>query len=306
MVDPKITVIIPTYNRWPYVCQAIDSVLKQSYLNTECLVVDDASTDGSYEKLRNKYGERIVLLRNEENKERSYSRNRGVIECNADFICFLDSDDILTQYSIEQRLNVFFEDRLFPGVSFGINLKVGAKKQYAKSYLKIKKKYETLEVDEFLSDPGWAHINSLMITRSNMLHHGMFNEELVNREDNELIIRLLCKMEFRFCGLIVSKMREIDKIRSRYAFEKIVEQGTKFSEALKKNSIVSQRLGSMIRELEIKENAEILRAYYYSGRYLEYRTQFQKAAENKLLSNTFKFYKRYFLSYIKEALQKVF
>jgi len=104
MVDPKITVIIPTYNRWPYVCQAIDSVLKQSYLNAECLVVDDASTDGSYEKLRNKYGERIVLLRNEENKERSYSRNRGVIECNADFICFLDSDDILTQNSIEQRL----------------------------------------------------------------------------------------------------------------------------------------------------------------------------------------------------------
>jgi len=304
MADPKVTVIIPTYNRWPYVCQAIDSVLKQSYLNAECLVVDDASTDGSYEKLRNKYGERIVLLRNEENKERSYSRNRGVIECNADFICFLDSDDILTQDSIQQRLNVFFENRSFPGVSFGINVKAGAKERYAESFFK-KGKYETLELNEFLSNTGWVHINSLMINRNSMLYHGMFNEALVNREDDELIIRLLCKMEFLFCGAVVSKMREIDKIRSRYAFEKIIEQGTKFSEALKKDSIVSQRLGPMIRELQKKESAEILRAYYYSGRYREYRTQFQKVTGNKLLPNTFKFYKRYFLSYIKESLKKV-
>ena len=54
MIHPKVTVIIPTFNRWPYVCEAIDSVINQTYKNTECFIVDDFSTDFTYENIINK------------------------------------------------------------------------------------------------------------------------------------------------------------------------------------------------------------------------------------------------------------
>ena len=98
--EPKVAVIIPTYNRWPHVCDAIDSVLGQSYKRTECIVIDDASSDHSSRLIQEKYGHSVSVIANPRNKEKSYCRNLGVKSCEARFVCFLDSDDILTQNSV--------------------------------------------------------------------------------------------------------------------------------------------------------------------------------------------------------------
>ncbi len=56
-----VSVIIPTFNRWPMVGDAVESVLRQSHKTYELIVVDDESQDGTIEKLQ-RYGSRVNLL----------------------------------------------------------------------------------------------------------------------------------------------------------------------------------------------------------------------------------------------------
>lgn len=88
---PKVSVIIPTYNRVSFVVKAIDSVLAQTYDNYEIIVVDDGSTDNTREVLK-KYGNRIKYF-HQDNSGVSAVRNKGIIQSTGQWIAFLDSDD---------------------------------------------------------------------------------------------------------------------------------------------------------------------------------------------------------------------
>lgn len=89
---PKITVIIPTYNRKECLAEAIDSVLNQTCRDFEVVVVDDGSTDNTREFLAEKYGEQIRYFF-KENGGCATARNFGLKVARGDYIAFLDSDD---------------------------------------------------------------------------------------------------------------------------------------------------------------------------------------------------------------------
>lgn len=91
-VFPVVSVVIPTFNRWPWVGAAIESVLAQSYTDFELIVVDDGSTDGTVAHLA-KFGDRIHLL-SQPNRGAAAARNRGVNQARGRYISFLDSDDL--------------------------------------------------------------------------------------------------------------------------------------------------------------------------------------------------------------------
>ena len=88
----NITVIIPVYNRELTIKRAIDSVLSQSILPEEIIVVDDCSTDGTKEILEG-YGERITCMSLPENSGPSKARNEGIKQTRTEWVAFLDSDD---------------------------------------------------------------------------------------------------------------------------------------------------------------------------------------------------------------------
>lgn len=90
---PRFSVIMPLYNKAPYVRKAVESVVRQSYPNWELVVVDDKSTDGSAGVVETIADERIRLVRLEKNGGVGAARNRGVAESHASWICFLDADD---------------------------------------------------------------------------------------------------------------------------------------------------------------------------------------------------------------------
>ena len=99
MVMPVFSIIIPLYNKAPYIRKALDSVLAQTYQDYECIVIDDGSTDGSAEVvqcvMRNAQcimGEKIRLL-SQPNAGGAAARNNAVKEAKGEYLCFLDADD---------------------------------------------------------------------------------------------------------------------------------------------------------------------------------------------------------------------
>ncbi|NIO08830.1 MAG: glycosyltransferase, partial [Deltaproteobacteria bacterium] len=86
------SVIIPTYNRWPMIGEAIESVLCQSFKYFELIVVDDGSTDETVEEIL-KFGSRVILL-TQPRRGVAAARNFGVRRSSGRYLSFLDSDDL--------------------------------------------------------------------------------------------------------------------------------------------------------------------------------------------------------------------
>lgn len=104
----KVSIIIPVYNKGKYVEEAVMSAINQTYKNIEFICIDDASTDDSYEKLKklaDKY-EKIILLKNEENKGVIYSRNTAIEHATGEYILPLDADDIIEPTYVEKAVEV--------------------------------------------------------------------------------------------------------------------------------------------------------------------------------------------------------
>ena len=98
----KVSVVIPTYNRADFICDAIDSVLNQTHSNIEIIVVDDGSTDNTSAVLE-KYQDRIKIIR-QENQGCSAARNSGIRFCSGNYVAFLDSDDKWLPQKTEEQL----------------------------------------------------------------------------------------------------------------------------------------------------------------------------------------------------------
>lgn len=95
-MTPQISVIIPTYNRAHFLSQTIDNVLAQTFTNYELIVVDDGSTDNTHSIITN-YQKKQPQIKYiyQENAGGSAARNLGWQHANADYLFFLDSDDLL-------------------------------------------------------------------------------------------------------------------------------------------------------------------------------------------------------------------
>ena len=89
---PLVSVIIPTHNRASLVCDAVKSVLAQTYNNIEIIVVDDGSTDDTRSVVTALSGNIKYIL--QEKQGPGVARNRGIDEASGDWIAFLDSDDL--------------------------------------------------------------------------------------------------------------------------------------------------------------------------------------------------------------------
>ena len=97
MGEIKFSIVMPAYNAEKEILASIESVLKQTYTNYEFLIIDDCSTDNTYNivKAVEKDNSRMRLIRHEVNKKAGGARNTGIREATGEYILFLDSDDLL-------------------------------------------------------------------------------------------------------------------------------------------------------------------------------------------------------------------
>ena len=112
-----ISVIIPSYNRYEYLKNAINSVLNQTYKNFEIIVVNDGSTQKEY--YENEFPKSVKLINLETNQKNligyvseGYIRNFGIREAQGSYVAFLDDDDIWLPEKLELQLSGMKESNL--------------------------------------------------------------------------------------------------------------------------------------------------------------------------------------------------
>ena len=110
-LNPLVSIIIPTYNRASLITETIQSVINQTYQNWECIVVDDGSADDTMTVINeiSQKDARFKTAINQRKKGAQGARNTGVNLAKGEYFIFLDSDDLLGENCLTNRVSKFQE-----------------------------------------------------------------------------------------------------------------------------------------------------------------------------------------------------
>lgn len=109
----QISIVITARNYAQYLIEAIDSCLQQTIKPIDIIYSDDYSTDNSIEVVKNKYKNKVTIIKQKEHKGVVFCRNAGAMKSKGNALIFLDGDDILTEDYIEKQLEVFSKQTPF-------------------------------------------------------------------------------------------------------------------------------------------------------------------------------------------------
>ncbi len=203
--DPKISVIIPTYNRAHSLPRAIKSVLMQTYKDFELIIVDDGSTDNTYE-IVNKYIEkddRVKYIKHEINKGGNKARNTGIKNALGNYITFLDSDDEYLSNNLEERFKIRQKISSDYGVIYNQNIKKTNLGEKIVPKRGIKKNESVIKY--LFSNEGELQTNTLFISKDILIKNNLyFDENLKRHQDWDLAIRLQDVTSFYFLNKVLS------------------------------------------------------------------------------------------------------
>ena len=191
---PLISVVMPSYNSAPFLSEAIESVLSQTFKNFEFIIIDDCSTDNSW-KIIQKYAEkdkRIITLKNNKNLKICKTLNKGIKIARGKYIARFDSDDICLPKRFEKQVK-FMEKNNKVGVvgtNFYLINKNGkyiGQKNFPKTNQECKK--------AFLFYNPFGH-NTVLIRKKCFDEFGGYDNKFVYAEDLELWMRFGQKYNF--------------------------------------------------------------------------------------------------------------
>lgn len=188
--DLLVSVIITTFNRKHLVGRAIESVLAQTYRKIEIIVVDDCSTDGTVELIKN-YNDKVKYIRNKNNVGLSASRNVGIRASSGEYLSFLDDDDELLPEKIALQIDLFLANKDVDVVY------CGSIKKNKEFILEKPAKLKGHIFPQVLSSCPNA-IHTLLVKRECFDVIGLYDEDLNSHEDHDLWIRLSTNFRFDY------------------------------------------------------------------------------------------------------------
>lgn len=174
-----VSLIVPVYNSELYIKECIQSIKDQKLKDWECIIINDGSSDNSLQIISNEIDNRFKLINLTENKGVGYCRNLGIQEAKGNYLCFLDSDDIICpEYTFNAQK--FLDDNL----------------KYSLYYGKVKYFFE--DGNSFIETPLWRGYKEMLrvdcISVTSVIRNDrkiFFNEDLEANEDYDFYIRYL-------------------------------------------------------------------------------------------------------------------
>lgn len=185
------SVVIPLYNKQESICTTLDSVVAQTFRDFEIVVVDDGSTDASWDKVRNyaiTHSEVSWHLLQQTNQGVSAARNRGVLAAKGKYIAFLDADDLWVPTYLE-KLNRLIAD--FPNMGlYVVNYVVEKDGVQSSTINKLKLQRGVINNPwQVNAHPFWTGSSSS--SRENIIKVGLFDTRITHGEDLDMWWRLL-------------------------------------------------------------------------------------------------------------------
>lgn len=194
MSNPYFSIIIPTYNRSKTIQKCLDSVLHQTFVDFEVLVIDNQSKDNTIELVQQNKDSRLITLINDKNYERCYSRNRGITHSTGNFILFLDSDDYFEMDHLQNWFD-YLQNHLSKTACFFIcDKKIYNGDNITLVKNKLNDNNQSLGLLKFPILPG-----QVCIPR-NLLKNKSFRSEYLIFEDTALWLELLEEYSLEFAG----------------------------------------------------------------------------------------------------------
>lgn len=192
--NKTLAIIIPNYNKAAFIGKTLTSIVNQSFLPSEIIIIDDDSTDDSKRvvgEFVTMYPDLIKVFFLSSNHGVQYCRNLGIQKSSSEYICFVDSDDVyLDQNCLEKQMTIA-NPNVLVGVyqltiddndnitSFPYSKRI--KKQFAKRYI-----YNMMKLDNFML---WPHF--YIVSRDKVIKVGMFDYPYNLYEDADMYFKLI-------------------------------------------------------------------------------------------------------------------
>lgn len=193
--NPLISVVVPVFNTQHYILETLKSISEQDYNNLQIIVLNDGSTDNSFEIITSfaESCERNITVINKENEGLSSTRNFGILKSEGEFIAFIDSDDIISKNHISSlfelveinKLDCCFSDYEFTKINsrYGKVLDLGNV---------IPRKHLRLDFNLYNKIGKNIHCSSGLFRKIIFdVHQLMFNKKVSIGEDRIFIYQLL-------------------------------------------------------------------------------------------------------------------
>lgn len=191
----KVSVIVPSFNRENTIERCLESVLNQTFMPFEIVVVDDCSTDRTIDIIKHLDTSLIKIIKLEKNSGAQVARNVGIKAAKGDWIAFLDSDDEWLPFKLEKQIDIlklhnFDKNIVIHGDCYKMDISKGLKTKWALHFCNGASIYE-----ELLSHPG-PMFQALLVSKIALHQIGYLDEKVPSYQEWDTSISLSKICEF--------------------------------------------------------------------------------------------------------------
>lgn len=266
-MSPLISVIIPSYNRSKFLLRAIDSILIQSYKNFELIVVDDGSTDGTFELIESLIKLNQIKYIRIENSGVAKARNVGAKNANGKFLAFLDSDDEWLPHKLQEQVD-FFATSPHLKIVYGEELWIRNGKRVNQKFIHKK-------------SGGWIFCecvqqcliapSSVMLEKDLFFEMAGFDESFVVCEDYDLWLKISSLLEIGFIAnpIIIKHGGHDDQLSTKYFAMDLWRMKSMFS-ILKNRNLNADHKLVVVDSLK-RRGAILMQGYQKHGNLKDYQ-----------------------------------
>jgi glycosyltransferase involved in cell wall biosynthesis len=194
-LNDLVSIIIPVFNRQSLISATIESILSQSYTNWECIIIDDHSTDKTYDILLSysSIDSRIIVLKRPTYfiKGANICRNYGYKISKGKYIQWFDSDDIMLPTMLENKIFKIIADNSDIVINRLGFFNRDTNKYFTDNRLSIESKIKNLPFDYFAGNFWFGTPQPLFMKSFLQSQKKLFNVNLVRNQETELFVRLL-------------------------------------------------------------------------------------------------------------------
>ena len=212
---PLVSCVITTHNRIDLLPRAIDSVLKQTYSNLECIVVSDNSSDGTVEYCQGRVGIRFINITLDESRGGNYARNVGIRSSNGEYVAFLDDDDYWLPTKIEKQVSLI-DEKNCDLVYCGRSIESVGPDGSVSFFDTLPDRNNTGDMrKKVLLTIATTTTSAILLRKSALFDIGLFDENLKFWQEYEMLIRMAQRSPFYYVNeaLIVYRVDRKDKNR---------------------------------------------------------------------------------------------